>query len=387
MEADGIPFCKPAIVGHELDYVRAACDRHQIGIDGPFTRQCQDWIASRTGTPNVLLTTSCTTALEMAVLLADIGPDDEVIMPSYTFASCASVVALRGGVPVFVDVRPDHPQLDAVAVAAAVTPRTRAILAVHYGGSICDVEPLLEIAARHRLVVIEDAAHSFLSTRGGRLAGTFGHIGAFSFDYQKTITAGEAGALVINDKSLIARAEILHAKGTNRNAFLRGEAERYTWQDVGSGFAPSEIAAAVLLAQLKHADDITQARRALWRSYHNAFAPLERAGRLQRPVIADDVAHNAHIYYLLLPDIGARDRFIAGLKASGIAAASHFTPLDASPAGQRLGRLHGSLANTHAFADRLVRLPLWHGLAHDQPRVIETATALLKPDRRAGRAD
>jgi dTDP-4-amino-4,6-dideoxygalactose transaminase len=386
VEADEIPFCKPAVVGRELDYVCTALSRNQIGVDGPFSRQCQDWIASRTGVPNILLTTSCTTALEMAVLLADVGPGDEVIMPSYTFASCANAVALRGGVPVFVDVQRDQPQLDPEAVAAAVTSRSKAIMAVHYGGNICDIEPLCDIAERHRLILIEDAAHSFLSTRRGRHAATFGHLGAYSFDYQKNISAGEAGALVINDADLMPRAEILHLKGMDRKAFLRGETTQYAWQDLGSSFAPSEIAAAVLLGQFEHADEITRARRALWARYHEAFAPLERAGHVQRPRIAEDVEHNAHIYFLLLPDVAARDRFIAGMKQQGISAAFHFVPLDTSPAGRRFGRAHGSLVNTRSFADRLVRLPLWHGLEPDQARVIEAATALLKPDRRADRA-
>ncbi len=377
-EADEIPFCKPVIAGRELEYVQAAFEAHRIGSDGPFTERCQQWIATRIGVPNVLLTTSCTTALELAVLLAEVGPGDEVIMPSYTFASCAGAVALRGGVPVFVDVRPDQPQLDPAAVAAAVTPRTTAIMAVHYGGDICDIEPLVEISQQHGLKLIEDAAHSFLSTRSGRHAATFGHLGAYSFDYQKNISAGEAGALVINDASLVARAEILRARGTDRSAFLRGDTDRYVWRDLGSAFAPGEITAAVLLGQLERADEITQARRALWLRYHDAFAPLERAGRVIRPPISDGVAHSAHIYYLLLPDAAARDRFIADMKQRGIAAAFHFVPLHSSPAGRRFGRAHGALANTDAIADRLVRLPLWHGLGRDQARVIDAAMALLK---------
>jgi len=385
VETDDIPFCKPALVGRELDYVRTAFGQHQVGVDGPFARRCQEWIAAHIGVPDVLLTTSCTAALEMAVLLADVGPGDEVIVPSYTFAACANAIALRGAVPVFVDLAADEPHVDPAQVAAAVTTRTKAIIVVHYGGSVCDLAPLLEIAMRHNLVLIEDAAHAFLARRGGRHAATLGHLGAYSFDYQKNITAGEAGALVINDARLVRRAEILHLKGLNRKAFLRGEADQYTWQDLGSGFAPSDIVAAVLLGQLERAVELTESRRRLWARYHAALEPLEQTGMIRRPRIPSDVEHNGHIYHLLLPDLAARDAFMAGMRARGIGVQLHFVPLHSSIPGRRFGRSQGALANTCALAERLVRLPLWHGLEREQERVIGAVKAVLR-DRHAGQA-
>jgi dTDP-4-amino-4,6-dideoxygalactose transaminase len=364
-----IPFSRPTVVGREIEYVRAVLESGLLAPDGSFTERSQEWIRQRTGTAAALLTTSGTSALEMAALLAGIEPGSEVIMPAFTFVSCANAVALRGGTPVFVDVRPDTLNIDPDQVAAAVTPRTRAIIAVHYAGVPCDLAPLEAIAARHGLIVVEDAAAAFLSAYRGRPAGATGHLGIFSFNAQKNVMAGEGGALLVNDKHFLPRAELIRHKGTNRNEFLRRETKFYTWTELGAAFAPSEIMAAVLLAQLEHADAVTQARRQLWSRYHDAFAPLETRG-IRRPTVPPDVIHNAHAYHLLLHSPAERDRFIAAMSAHDITTQFHFVPLDTSPAGRRYGRALGSLAVTHGAAGRLVRLPLWHGLEPYQDRVI-----------------
>ncbi len=373
-----IPFSQPSIVGNEIEYVREAMRAHQFASDGPFTARCQDWIAKRIGAPSAMLMNSATAALELAAIVAEVNAGDEVIMPAFTFVSCANAVVLRGGIPVFVDIRPDTLNIDSAAVAAAVTPRCKVILVVHYAGVICDMASILKVAAEHSLIVIEDAAHAFLSTLNGRYAGTFGHLGVFSFDHQKNISMGEGGALAINDARFASRAEIIRQKGTNRQALLRGEAARYEWLDLGSNFAPSDIAAAVLLAQLERAQEITDARRAIWARYHSAFAPLEQAGRVQRPTVPAGVQHNAHIYYLLLRTLAERDSFIANMKERGITTPFHFVPLDTSPAGRRFGRARGSLPVTHSSASRLVRLPLWHGMTNEPERVIEAVLAELR---------
>jgi len=373
-----IPYSRPSIVGNELEYVREAMEAHQFASQGPFTARCQDWIVKRIGAPSVMLMNSATMALEIATILAELSAGDEVIMPAFTFVSCANAVALRGGQPVFVDIRPDTLNIDPAAVAAALTPRSKAVLVVHYAGIICDMAPILKIAADHNLIVIEDAAHAFLSTLNGRHAGTFGHLGIFSFDHQKNVSMGEGGALVINDPRFVSSAEIVQRRGTNWQALLRGEVARYEWVNLGSNCSPSDITAAVLLAQLERAQEIIEARRANWARYHSAFALLEQAGRVQRPTIPAGVEHNAHIYYLLLPTNGERDRLIAGMKARGVTTPFHFVPLDTSPAGRRFGRAHGSLPVSHSIADRLVRLPLWHGMMDEPERVIEAMLAELR---------
>jgi dTDP-4-amino-4,6-dideoxygalactose transaminase len=300
-----IPFNKPYLGGKELWNIAQAHAKGQMAGDGTFTKQCQAWLEQRTGCRKALLTHSCTAALEMAAILADIQPGDEVIMPSYTFVSTANAFVLRGAAPVFVDIRPDTLNLDERRIEAAITPRTRAIVPVHYGGVGCDMDAIMTIAERHGLLVIEDAAQGIMATHGGRPLGAIGHLGALSFHETKNIISGEGGALLINDPSLAGRAEIIREKGTNRSQFFRGQVDKYTWVDIGSSYLPGEIIAAFLWAQMEEADSITARRLAIWARYHAAFEPLERAGRLRRPVIPGACKHNAHLYYLLLRDLEA----------------------------------------------------------------------------------
>jgi dTDP-4-amino-4,6-dideoxygalactose transaminase len=361
-ETPEIRFTRPHVTGRELDYIRQAVEAGRLAGDGPFTRRCAAWLEAYAAAPRALLTHSGTAALEMAVILADVGPGDEVIMPSYTFVSTANAVVLRGGVPVFVDVRHDTFNLDEALVEAAVTPRTKAILPVHYAGVGAEMDPILEIAGRHGLVVIEDAAQGLLARYRDRPLGGIGQMAAVSFHETKNVTAGEGGALIVNDPGLTARAEVIWEKGTNRRQFFRGEVDKYTWVDVGSSFLPGELTAAFLLAQLEAAEAVTQARRAIWDAYHAALAPLEAAGRLRRPVVPDHCRHNGHMYPVLMPDLAARDRALRALSAAGYKAVFHYVPLHASPAGRRFGRAAGPLPNTEAAGDRVVRLPLWVGL-------------------------
>ncbi len=372
-----IRFSQPVMAARELDYLREALGQGQLSSDGPFTQRCQSWLATALNTPHVHLTHSATAALELAALLTDVGSGDEVIMPAYTFVSCANAIALRRATPVFVDIRPDTVNIDPDQVASAITTRTRAIIAVHYAGVPCEMEPIMTLAERHGLIVIEDAAQALLASYRGKPAGTLGHFGVFSFHDTKNVISGEGGAIVINDTRFAARAEIVGRYGTDRRAFDRGERQRYTWLDLGSSFAPSEVIAAILLAQLERAEAITRVRHALWARYHSAFAGLESDGIVRRPVIPDDVVHNAHIYYLLLNDQAERDRFIAGMQGAGITTPFHFVPLDNSPGGRRYARAHGDLPVTHAVAERLVRLPLWFGMEPVQDQVIGTALGTL----------
>ncbi|NCC40949.1 MAG: dTDP-4-amino-4,6-dideoxygalactose transaminase [Gammaproteobacteria bacterium] len=373
-----IPFNKPHLGGKELWNIAQAHAKGQMAGDGSFTKQCQVWLEQRTGCRKALLTHSCTAALEMAAILADIQPGDEVIMPSYTFVSTANAFVLRGAVPVFVDIRPDTLNLDERLIEAAITPRTRAIVPVHYGGVGCDMEAILAIAERHGLLVIEDAAQAVMATHDGRPLGAIGHLGTLSFHETKNIISGEGGALLINDLALAERAEIIRDKGTNRSQFFRGQVDKYTWVDIGSSYLPGEIIAAFLWAQMEEADAITARRLALWERYHAAFEPLERAGRLRRPVIPEGCGHNAHLYYLLLRDLYDRTAFIQAMKAEGIHCVFHYVPLHSAPAGQRVGRAVNGLPVTTDLADRLVRLPLWLGLEEEQDRVIETALRTLE---------
>jgi dTDP-4-amino-4,6-dideoxygalactose transaminase len=375
---DAIRFSQPAVVGREHQYVREALEQGHLSNNGPFTRRCQAWLTAKFNVSPAYLTHSATAALELSALLADFGPGDEVLLPSFTFVSCANAIALRGATPVFVDVRPDTLNIDLNHVASAITPRTRAVVAVHYAGVPCDMAPLLALAEQHGLVVIEDAAQALMSSYRGRPAGTLGHLGVFSFHDTKNVISGEGGAMLVNDARFVKRAEVAYRYGTDRGAFDRGERQRYEWIDLGSSFAPNEITAAVLLAQLECAQEITNARHAMWARYHDAFAGLEAAGIARRPVVPDDVQHNAHLYYLLLNDQATRDRFIAAMREAGISAPFHFVPLDDSPGGRRYGRVHGDLPSTHSAAQRLVRLPLWHGMERVQERIIETVLAVLK---------
>lgn len=378
MSAEPIAFNRPYMTGRELEYIAEAHRNAMLAGDGPFTRQCQDWLRRSTGAHQALLTHSCTAALEIAALLAELRPGDEVIMPSYTFSSTANAFVLRGAVPVFVDIRPDTLNLDEAAVEAALTPKTRAIVPVHYAGVGCEMEAILGIARRHRLLVIEDAAQGVMASYRGKPLGSFGQLAALSFHDTKNITSGEGGALLVNAPALAGRAEILREKGTDRSRFFRGEVDKYTWCDVGSSYLPGELTAAFLWAQMQEAEAITRRRLAIWDRYHAALEPLEREGRLRRPVVPAHCSHNAHMYYLLLPDLARRSAFIERLRGRGVSTVFHYVPLHLSPKGRECGRAHGELHCTTDSAARLVRLPLWLGLEEHQARVIEEVTAVAR---------
>ena len=350
------------MTGRELAYIEQAHRNHRLAGDGPFTAQCSRWLEEQTGARKALLTHSCTAALDMAAILAGIGPGDEVIMPSYTFVSTANAFVLRGGVPVFVDVRPDTLNIDETLIEAAVTPRTRAVVPVHYAGVGCEMEPILELAQRHRLLVIEDAAQGLMTSHRGRSLGAIGQLGALSFHETKNVISGEGGALLVNDASFIERAEIVREKGTNRSSFFRGEADKYTWVDIGSSYLPGEIIAAFLWAQLEQAQAITARRVELWNRYHERLEACERAGRIRRPVIPAGCRHNAHLYYILLPSLQHRNRLIERLRAREIRSVFHYVPLHSSPAGRRYGRTASAMTNTDRAGECLLRLPLWLGM-------------------------
>jgi dTDP-4-amino-4,6-dideoxygalactose transaminase len=373
-----IPFNRPFITGRELDHIRAVFGGGHLSGDGAFTRRCHAWLERQVGCARALLTHSCTAALEMAALLADIGPGDEVILPSFTFASTANAFVLRGGVPVFVDIRPDTLNIDETRIEAAITPRTRAVVVVHYAGVACAMDAIRAIADRHGLLVIEDAAHGLLAELQGRRLGSFGHLAALSFHETKNLISGEGGALLINEARLIERAEFIREKGTNRNQFFRGEVARYTWVDVGSSYLPSEILAAFLWAQFEAAAAITERRMAVWTRYHAGFEELEKLGRLRRPFVPRECRLNGHMYYLLMPDLEARTALIEALRRQGIQAVFHYVPLHSSPAGRKYGRSVGPLAETDAVSDRLVRLPLWVEMTGDDvERVVGAVTQSL----------
>jgi dTDP-4-amino-4,6-dideoxygalactose transaminase len=379
-----IPFNKPHMTGKELWYVAQAHANGHLAGDGAFTRRCSGWLEERIGCRRALLTNSCTAALEMAALLIDIRPGDEVIMPSYTFVSTANAFVLRGAVPVFVDIRPDTLNVDEKRIEAAITPRTRAIVPVHYAGVACEMDAIMDIANRHDLVVIEDAAQGILSSYKGRPLGSIGHMAALSFHETKNIISGEGGALLVNDARFIERAEIIREKGTNRSQFFRGQVDKYTWVDIGSSYLPGEILAAFLWAQMEEADPITRRRLDLWASYHHWFAACEREGRVRRPIVPPDCRHNAHMYYLLLPDPASRAAFIDRLKAVDVHCVFHYVPLHASPMGRRVARTAGSMQHTDALSARLVRLPLWAGLEEQMPFV--TMAAINAVDSRSAAA-
>lgn len=370
-----IPFNKPYMTGKELWNIAQAHAKGHLAGDGQFTKLCNQWIEQRTGSHRALLTHSCTAALEMSALLADIQPGDEVIMPSYTFVSTANAFVLRGAVPVFVDVRDDTLNLDERLVEAAVTERTRAIVPVHYAGVGCDMDVIMDIAARRGLLVIEDAAQAVMASYKGRPLGSIGDLAAISFHETKNIISGEGGALLVNNTRFAERAEIIREKGTNRSLFFRGQVDKYTWVDVGSSYLPGEIIAAFLWAQMEEADVITRRRLAMWNTYHQWFADAERAGRLRRPVVPAHCTHNAHMYYVLLPDLKARTAVIARLRELGVHSVFHYVPLHSAPAGLKYGRAQGELKVTDDIADRLLRLPLWAGMEEQQTEIIRAVLA------------
>jgi dTDP-4-amino-4,6-dideoxygalactose transaminase len=380
-----IPFNKPYMTGKELWYISQAHASGHLAGDGNFTKKCSAQLEQRLGSPKVLLTHSCTAALEMAAILADIQPGDEVIMPSYTFVSTANAFALRGATPVFVDIRADTLNIDESLIEAAITPRTKAIVPVHYAGVGCEMDAIMDIARRHNLLVIEDAAQGIMSSYKGRPLGSIGHMAALSFHETKNIISGEGGALLVNDPHFVARAEIIREKGTNRSQFFRGQVDKYTWVDLGSSFLPGEIVAAFLFAQLEEADLINQRRVGMWNIYHRMFKALEEAGTVKRPTIPKNCVHNAHMYYLLLPDLETRTRVISRLAKEGIQTVFHYIPLHSSPNGREIGRPVGEMGNTDEAGSRLLRLPLWLGLEDELPRVAAAiVSAITKETSTAG---
>jgi dTDP-4-amino-4,6-dideoxygalactose transaminase len=368
-----IPFNKPYLTGDELNNIAEAHKAGQLAGDGQFTNSCSQWLERNTNCSKALLTHSCTAALEMAAILVNIKQGDEVIMPSYTFVSTANVFVLRGALPVFVDIRPDTLNIDETLIEAAITSKTKAIVPVHYAGVACEMDVIMEIANRHNLFVIEDAAQGILSTYKGKVLGSIGHLGCYSFHETKNIISGEGGALLVNDSSLSERAEIIREKGTDRSRFLRGQVDKYTWVDIGSSYLPGEIISAFLWAQMQFASEITMKRLKIWNNYHSAFDHLEKKGRVQRPFIPIDIKHNAHMYFLLLPSLKDRSAFIEFMKEKGISCLFHYIPLHTSPQGSKSGRSIGNLTFTNDLASRIVRLPLWVELEEFQVEIIDHA--------------
>ena len=374
-----IPFNVPPFIGTELDYVKQAIDAHKICGDGSFTKKCHSFLEERFGAQKALLTTSGTTALEMATLLCGLKAGDEVLVPSFTFSSTATAIVLTGATPVFIDVRPDTMNIDETKLEEAITDRTRAIMAVHYAGVACEMDTIMDIAARHNLKVIEDAAQGVMSTYKGRPLGTIGDFGCYSFHETKNYSMGEGGALIIRNPEDNDSAEILREKGTNRARFFRGQVDKYTWVAYGSSYLPSDMNAAYLWAQLLEADKINDNRLAIWKTYSDAFAPLAEAGRIEVPFIPEGCVHNAHMYYIKLRGLEDRSAFIQYMKDRGIVTVFHYVPLHSSPAGEKFGRFHGEDRYTTSESDRLVRLPLYYGLTpEDQQYVIRTAMEYFK---------
>ncbi len=374
-----IPFVKPMLAGNELKYVTEVIQSGQIDSDGRFTRGCASLLESRFGLRKVLMTPSCTAALEMAAMLCDLQAGDDVIMPSYTFVSTANAVALRGARPVFVDIRPDTLNIDERLVEAAITPRTKAIFAVHYAGVACEMDTLVAIAAKHNLILVEDAAQAVNATYRGRPLGGIGQLGAFSFHTTKNYACGEGGALVINDPALIERAEILREKGTNRSKFFRGQVDKYTWVDVGGSYLPSELAMAFLLGQLDAIDDIQAARSRAFRYYQERLRPLETSGCICLPSLPPECGTNYHMFHILTSHARDRDSLLAHLRDSGIGAVFHYVPLHTAPVGHRLGYQVEDFPVTDALSERIVRLPLFPALSvADQDRVVEEVSSFYR---------
>ena len=357
-----IPFNKPPFVGLELDYVKQAVESGRICGDGTYNLLCHGWLEKHTGTAKALLTTSCTHALEMSARLCDIGPDDEVIMPSFTFVSTADAFVSQGAKCVFVDIRPDTMNLDENLIEAAITEKTKAIVPVHYAGVACEMDKINEIAKRHNLFVVEDAAQGMMATYKGKALGTLGDFGCYSYHETKNYSMGEGGALLINDKKFCDRAEIIREKGTNRCQFHRGEVDKYTWVELGSSYLPSELNAAYLYAELECADEIYDNRMASWNMYRELFAPLAAKGLFELPYIPEHCVHNAHMFYLKVEDLQTRTALLKHLVYNGILAVFHYVPLHTSPAGQRYGRFSGEDRFTTRESNRLLRLPMFYGL-------------------------
>lgn len=366
MSIEKIHFNRPHMTGKELFYIAEAKFGNILAGDGPFTKSCHQWLEKKTGCNKALLTHSCTAALEMAAILCDIKPGDEVIMPSYTFVSTANAFVLRGAVPVFVDIRPDTLNLDETLIEAAITSKTKAIVPVHYAGVSCEMDTIMRIAERYSLKVVEDAAQGVMSTYNGRPLGSIGDLGAYSFHETKNVISGEGGALLVNHPEFAARSEIIREKGTDRSKFFRGEVDKYTWQDIGSSFLPGELIAAFLWAQLEDAEAITSKRMEAWNAYHAELCEMEAKELIRRPIVPNHCKHNGHMYYVLLAPHIDRQVVLAELKNKDIHAVFHYVPLHLSPGGQRYCRVHGSMHFTEELSERLIRMPLWVGLGSSQ---------------------
>ena len=362
-----INFNVPPCAEKAYDYIKECVKNQKICGDGPYTKKCNEWIERKTGTAKCLLTTSCTHATELAaLLLPDIGPGDEVIMPSFTFVSTADAFVLRGAVPVFVDIRPDTMNMDEKLIEAAVTERTKAIVPVHYAGVACEMDTIMEIAERHGLAVIEDAAQGVMSAYKGRALGTIGNFGCFSFHETKNYSMGEGGALLIRDQKDVEQAEIIREKGTNRSKYYRGQIDKYTWINYGSSYLPSDMNAAYLYAQLEIAEEMNEARLACWNRYYENLKPLADAGKIELPVVPEGCVHNGHMFYIKTADIGERTELIDNLKKNEILSVFHYSPLHTAPAGQKFGRFHGEDRYTTRESERLLRLPMYYGLKEEQ---------------------
>lgn len=374
-----ISFNVPPYCGNEKEYVGQAIDNHKICGDGEFTKKCSKWIEEKTGTEKALLTTSCTHATEMAALLCDIQPGDEIIMPSYTFVSTADAFVLRGAKVVFVDIRPDTMNIDETKIEAAITKKTKAIVPVHYAGVACEMDTIMDIARRYNLLVIEDAAQAVMSTYKGKALGTIGDYGCYSFHETKNYSMGEGGALLIKNADMIEYAEVLREKGTNRSKFFRGQIGKYTWVNYGSSYLPSELNAAYLWAELEMADEINKNRLQSWNHYYNGLQELAEKGNIELPVVPEGCVHNAHMFYIKAKDLEERTRLIAYMKENGIGCVFHYIPLHSAPAGRKFGRFHGEDQYTTKESERLMRLPMYYGLKpEDVEKVIETIKNFYK---------
>lgn len=370
-----ISFNVPPVVGDELAYIQQAIADHKISGDGAFTKKCHAWLEEQCGAEKALLTTSGTSALDMAMLLCDFHEGDEVILPSYTFSSTATSAVLAGARLVFVDIRPDTMNMDEKKIEDAITEKTKAIIVVHYAGVACEMGTIMAIAEKHHLKVIEDAAQGVMSTYRGKYLGTIGDFGCYSFHETKNYSMGEGGALIINRPEYVERAEILREKGTNRSKFFRGQVDKYTWVDIGDSYLPSELNAAYLLAQLQRAQEIYDDRMGTWQKYWEAFRPLAEQGKVEIPVIPSDCRHNAHMFYLKLADLEERTRFIECMKGQGVHCVFHYIPLHSSPAGKKYGRFHGEDVHTTKESERLVRLPMYY---HMEQKDIDHVTEKVK---------
>ena len=365
-----IPFNIPPVTGDEMKYIGEVITARKICGDGKFTRLCQTWMEERFHAKKVLLTTSGTAALDMAMLLCDFAPGDEVILPSYTFSSTANSIVLGGGIPVFVDIRPDTMNIDEKKIEAAITEKTKAIVVVHYAGVACEMDAIMDLAARYRLKVIEDAAQGVMSTYKEKVLGTIGDYGCYSFHETKNLSMGEGGALVVNHAEDVGRAEIFWEKGTNRSQFYRGQVDKYTWVDFGDSYLPSELNAAYLWAQLQYAEEIQESRMAAWNLYYELLSSLREVGEIEIQTIPEGLQHNAHMFYIKTRDLDTRTRLIAYLKEEGILAVFHYIPLHSAPAGKRFGRFNGEDVFTTIESNRLLRLPLYYGIELETVRTI-----------------